>query len=83
VAADSQAETFAAARLEIQSWRWSGVPFLIRAVMSNELSESSQEEPTNKACSHRDRHQNYEVRFLSPRVSFMVSAPANSGISPH
>jgi glucose-6-phosphate 1-dehydrogenase len=24
-------ETFAALRLEIQSWRWSGVPFLIRA----------------------------------------------------
>jgi glucose-6-phosphate 1-dehydrogenase len=31
VAADSKVETFAAVRLEIQSWRWSGVPFLIRA----------------------------------------------------
>src|SRR6266853_1316576 len=31
VAADSQVETFAAVRLEMQSWRWSGVPFLIRA----------------------------------------------------
>jgi glucose-6-phosphate 1-dehydrogenase len=31
VAPDSQVETFAAVRLEIQSWRWSGVPFLIRA----------------------------------------------------
>jgi glucose-6-phosphate 1-dehydrogenase len=31
VAADSQVETFAAVRLEVQSWRWSGVPFLIRA----------------------------------------------------
>src|ERR1700685_559398 len=28
---DSKVETFAALRLEIQSWRWSGVPFLIRA----------------------------------------------------
>jgi glucose-6-phosphate 1-dehydrogenase len=28
---DSRVETFAALRLEIQSWRWSGVPFLIRA----------------------------------------------------
>src|SRR5450432_350562 len=28
---DSAVETFAALRLEIQSWRWSGVPFLIRA----------------------------------------------------
>ena len=31
VAPDSKVETFAALRLEIQSWRWSGVPFLIRA----------------------------------------------------
>jgi hypothetical protein len=31
VAPDSSVETFAAVRLEIQSWRWSGVPFLIRA----------------------------------------------------
>src|SRR5438477_12789105 len=31
VAANSETETFAAVRLEIRSWRWSGVPFLIRA----------------------------------------------------
>jgi glucose-6-phosphate 1-dehydrogenase len=31
VAADSHVETFAAIRLEIDSWRWAGVPFLIRA----------------------------------------------------
>ncbi len=31
VAADSQRETFAALRLEIDSWRWAGVPFYIRA----------------------------------------------------
>jgi glucose-6-phosphate 1-dehydrogenase len=31
VAADSTTETFAALRLEIDNWRWSGVPFLIRA----------------------------------------------------
>ncbi len=31
VAPDSKVETFAAVRLEVQSWRWSGVPFLIRA----------------------------------------------------
>jgi glucose-6-phosphate 1-dehydrogenase len=31
VAQDSQMETFAALRLEIQSWRWAGVPFYIRA----------------------------------------------------
>ncbi len=31
VAADSKTETFAALRLEIDNWRWSGVPFFIRA----------------------------------------------------
>jgi glucose-6-phosphate 1-dehydrogenase len=31
VAPDSQVETFAAVQLEIDSWRWKGVPFYIRA----------------------------------------------------
>jgi glucose-6-phosphate 1-dehydrogenase len=31
VGPDSQTETFAALRLEIDNWRWSGVPFYIRA----------------------------------------------------
>ncbi len=31
VAADSATETFAALRLDIENWRWSGVPFFIRA----------------------------------------------------
>jgi glucose-6-phosphate 1-dehydrogenase len=31
VAADSQVETYAALRLHVNSWRWQGVPFYIRA----------------------------------------------------
>jgi glucose-6-phosphate 1-dehydrogenase len=31
VAADSRVETFAALKLEVNSWRWQGVPFFIRA----------------------------------------------------
>jgi glucose-6-phosphate 1-dehydrogenase len=31
VAADSTTETFAAVELEIDNWRWSGVPFFVRA----------------------------------------------------
>ena len=31
VAPDSNVETFAALRLEVDSWRWKGVPFYIRA----------------------------------------------------
>jgi glucose-6-phosphate 1-dehydrogenase len=31
VAADSQTETFAALRVDIDNWRWSGVPFFLRS----------------------------------------------------
>ena len=31
VARDSDVETFAAVRLQVESWRWAGVPFFIRA----------------------------------------------------
>ncbi len=31
VAADSQVETFASMRIHVDSWRWQGVPFVIRA----------------------------------------------------
>ena len=31
MAPDSQVETFAALKLEVNSWRWQGVPFFIRA----------------------------------------------------
>lgn len=38
VAADSKVETFAAARLHIDSWRWGGVPFYLRAGKSLPLT---------------------------------------------
>ncbi len=38
VAADSNVETFAAVRLHIDSWRWDGVPFFIRAGKSLPLT---------------------------------------------
>lgn len=38
VASDSKVETYAAVRLEIDSWRWAGVPFLIRAGKSLPLT---------------------------------------------
>jgi glucose-6-phosphate 1-dehydrogenase len=31
VARDSRVETYAALRLQVESWRWAGVPFLVRA----------------------------------------------------
>ncbi len=38
VAPDSHTETFAAVRFEINSWRWKGVPFLVRAGKSLAVS---------------------------------------------
>jgi len=41
VAPDSDVETFAALRLELDSWRWAGVPFFIRA--GKQLAETATE----------------------------------------
>ncbi len=38
VAKDSQTETFAALKLEVNSWRWKGVPFYIRAGKNFEVT---------------------------------------------
>src|SRR6201988_2908605 len=51
VAKDSKTETFAALRLEINSWRWKGVPFYIRAgkclpVTSTEIIGKFRKPPT-------------------------------------
>lgn len=40
VAAGSTTETYAALRLEVDNWRWSGVPFFIRAGKSLPLSQT-------------------------------------------
>jgi glucose-6-phosphate 1-dehydrogenase len=40
VAADSDTETFTALRLEVDNWRWSGVPFYIRAGKCLAVTES-------------------------------------------
>jgi len=61
VAQDSNVETFAALRLEIDSWRWQGVPFFIRAGKC--LPETSTEVVV------RLRH--------PPRIFQHVAAPAN------
>ena len=54
VASDSQMETFAAVRLEVDSWRWAGVPFLIRAgkclpVTATEVLIKLKQPPPSKA----------------------------------
>lgn len=83
VAADSKVETFAAVQLHIDSWRWHGVPFYIRA--GKNLPATTTEvlvefhRPPQKLFSGFDFAQdspNY-VRFrLSPQVVIAIGAHA-------
>ncbi len=85
VAKDSQMETFAALRLEIQSWRWAGVPFYIRAgknmpVTCTEVITRLRRTPVTKFT---EAHipQNY-IRFrISPdmTIAMGVSVAASNG----
>jgi glucose-6-phosphate 1-dehydrogenase len=68
VAKDSQTETFAAVRLEIDSWRWQGVPFYIRAgkslpVTCTEVRIRVRRPP---AVFHNDPAANYYRFQISP-----------------
>jgi glucose-6-phosphate 1-dehydrogenase len=75
VAADSTVETFVALRLEIDSWRWQGVPFYIRAgkslpVTCTEIVARLRQPPT---MFHTfDLAPNY-VRFrISPDITMAI-----------
>jgi glucose-6-phosphate 1-dehydrogenase len=82
VAPDSQVETFAALRLEVDSWRWQGVPFYLRAgkclpVTCTEMVIRLRQPPTPYPAS--SLMPNY-LRFrVSPEVTIalgtMVMAP--------
>ena len=88
VAPDSQVETFAALKLYIDSWRWRGVPFYIRAgkslaVTCTEILVRLRQPPT--MYDHYDLKSNY-VRFrISPDVvlafGLNVVSPLNDGVS--
>jgi glucose-6-phosphate 1-dehydrogenase len=76
VAPASQVETFAAIRLTMDSWRWEGVPFFIRAgkclpVTTTEVVVNLKRPPLSMLAAG---HGNY-VRFrLSPEVTIAVGA---------
>jgi len=76
VAASSQVETFGAVRLYVDSWRWEGVPFLIRAgkclpTTTTEVLVQLRRPPLAKEF---PLHGNY-VRFrLSPEVQIAIGA---------
>ena len=75
VAPNSKTETFAAVRLEVNSWRWQGVPFYIRAgkclpVTSTEVVCRLRKPPTVIAA---DVLQSNYLRFrISPDVSIAM-----------
>jgi glucose-6-phosphate 1-dehydrogenase len=86
VAANSRVETFAAMRLAIDSWRWAGVPFYLRAgkclpvtstevvVTFNAPPRSVFGEPAGELA-----HKNY-LRFqLSPDVAIAMGARVKAG----
>jgi glucose-6-phosphate 1-dehydrogenase len=77
VAADSAAETFVALRLQIDSWRWQGVPFYIRAgknlpVTCTEVVARFRQPPT--MFRSFDLASNYCRLRISPDITFAIGA---------
>jgi glucose-6-phosphate 1-dehydrogenase len=75
VAPDSNVETFAAVKLEIDSWRWQGVPFYIRAgkclpVTSTEVVIRLKKPPT--MFKGYDLKSNYFRFQISPAIVFAI-----------
>ncbi len=81
VSPDSKAETFGALQLEVDSWRWKGVPFYIRAgknlpVTRTEVLARFRKPPTfMKECALSQNH----LRFrISPEMTIAVGATVMS-----
>ena len=76
VASDSTVETFAAVRLHVDSWRWDGVPFFIRAgkcmpVSTTEVLVTLKRPPLCRLGPEETNH----LRFrLSPEVIIALGA---------
>ena len=88
VARDSQTETFAALKLDINSWRWKGVPFYIRAgkylpITCTEVVAKLRNPPTPIPDS--PLAENYLRLRLSPDVTIamgmMALCPTAEGLS--
>jgi glucose-6-phosphate 1-dehydrogenase len=70
-------ETFAALRLEVQSWRWAGVPFLIRAgkclpVTTTEVLVKLRKPPLDTLAGESTNH--FRFRLGPGGVSISLSA---------
>jgi glucose-6-phosphate 1-dehydrogenase len=79
VAKDSQIETFAALRLHIDTWRWAGVPFYIRAgkclpISATEVMITLKRPPLAIFDSNVSMPPNYFRLRLSPEVVICTGA---------
>ncbi|HZQ33872.1 MAG TPA: glucose-6-phosphate dehydrogenase [Mycobacterium sp.] len=80
VKADSQTETFAALRLEIDNWRWSGVPFFLRAGKSLPVRDTEIriifKRPPKLAFSHNNPDPDELILRIDPNpgADFVVQA---------
>src|ERR1700736_1890163 len=77
VAPESKVETFAAVRLNVQSWRWSGVPFLIRAgkclpVTTTEVLVKLRKPPLDILAGESSNH--FRFRLGPGEISLSLSA---------
>ncbi len=77
VAPDSQIETFAAVKLYVDTWRWAGVPFYIRAgkqmpVTATEVLVELKRPPQGVFDAVAQRQANYFRFRLSPDVSISL-----------
>ena len=80
---DSRVETFAALRLHIDSWRWQGVPFLIRAgkclpVTATEVVVDLHLPPQVVFKADRPNRPNYFRFRLSPNVEIALGTRAKA-----
>jgi glucose-6-phosphate 1-dehydrogenase len=88
VAADSQTETYAALRLEIQNWRWAGVPFFIRtgkrlAATQTELRLVFKRPPElGFGIKHRELEPNQLVVKLDPSTGIRLIVDAHRADMP-
>lgn len=88
VASDSQTETFAALKLEVNSWRWKGVPFYIRAgkclpTTCTEIVAKFHKPPT--VIPDSELVENYLRLRVSPEITIAIGmmglAPNADGLS--
>ena len=82
VAADSTTETYAALRLDIENWRWSGVPFFIRTgkrlpVTQTELRLVFKRPPRLGFARGRESEANQIVVKLDPTTGLRVVLDAH------